>query len=115
MPSRARLLGPLGARLALAFLVVAVGALALLSGLVLAAAERDVSHLVRQEQNTTLADVADAAAAAHAEAGGWDTADLDAVVALAAHEAANVEVLDAAGRTVAGSPGRTGSAHLRTG
>lgn len=114
MPSRGGLLGPLGARLALAFLSVAVGALALLSGLVLAAAGRDVSRLVRQEQDITLADVADAAAAAYGEAGGWAGADLDAVVALAGHEDASVEVLDTAGRRVAGSPRSTGPAHART-
>jgi two-component system, OmpR family, sensor histidine kinase BaeS len=111
--SRARLLGPLGRRLALAFLAVAVGALALLSGLVVRAAERDVSRLVGQERDVTLADVADAAGAAYAEAGGWDGADLDAVVAVSDHEGADVEVLDAAGETVGGSPVLMKSAHWR--
>jgi hypothetical protein len=64
MPRRG-LLGPLGIRLALACLGVAVGALGMLSGLVLVAAERDVSHLVRQHQDDTVADVAHAARAAH--------------------------------------------------
>jgi two-component system sensor histidine kinase BaeS len=104
MPRRG-LLGPLGVRLALAFLVVAVGALMLLSGLVLVAAERDVSHLVRQDQDDTVADVAHAAARAYAEAGGWASAELALVTALAEDGGATVEVLDASGAPVAARPG----------
>ena len=107
------MLGPLGARLALAFLAVAVGSLALLSGLVLAAAGRDIARLVRQEQEISLADIAAAAGAAYAQAGGWEAADLDAVVALADHDEASVEVLDVAGRRVAGSVGPDRPADVR--
>lgn len=116
MPDRPRLLGPLGLRLGLAFLAVTVGALALLSGLVLRAASEDVSRLIRQEQDTTLVDVVAAAAAAYAEAGGWGGANLDAPLAIASHEKASVEVLDADGRRMGGARGRDPqvAAQLRT-
>jgi len=112
MTSRIRLLGPLGARLALAFLVVAVGALALLTGLVLVAAERDVTQLARQEQDHTMAAVASAAATAYARAGGWERVDLDPALALAADHQASLVVLDAAGRQVATSSGGSGRGPL---
>ena len=101
---RGSLLGPLGIRLALAFLAVAVGALAALSGLVLVAAGRDVSHLVREHQEDTLADVAAAAARAYTEVGGWASAELDLVTALAEEGGATVVVLDEDGGQVAASP-----------
>jgi two-component system sensor histidine kinase BaeS len=110
-------LGPLGIRLALAFLVVAMGALVVLSGLVLVAAGRDVSHLVRQHQDNTAAEVARAAARAYAEAGGWASAEFALVVALAEEGGATVVVLDASGRQLAASPGpgrRAGSGVVRS-
>lgn len=105
---------PLGARLALAFLGVTMGALAILVTLVLVAAERDVSQLAQREQEETLSAVAHAAAAAYAEAGRWDGADYDGVVALADFENSHVTVLDSDGRTVAASPGPARTARVRT-
>lgn len=104
MPTRRGPLGSIGIRLALAFLVVAVGAIVVLSGLVLAAARRDVSHLVRQHQDDTLNGVIQAAAVAYIEAGGWASAELNLATALAEDGGATVEVLDATGRLVAATP-----------
>jgi two-component system sensor histidine kinase BaeS len=91
----------------LAFLAVALGALALLSGLVLVAAERDVSDLVREEQDQTVTAVGDAVTAAYAEAGAWDTADLRPALAIATEGDANATVLDHTGRAVTSAGGLT--------
>ncbi|HEY1635286.1 MAG TPA: HAMP domain-containing sensor histidine kinase [Acidimicrobiales bacterium] len=95
------LLGPLGARLALAFLAVAIGAIGLLTGLTLAAARGDVSTLVHEQQQGTVGAVTHASATAYAEAGGWAGANLSGPQALAAEAGASLNVLDAAGRSVA--------------
>ena len=111
---RSGLLDALGARLALAFLGVTMGALAILVALVLVAAERDVSQLAQREQEETVSAVIRAAAAAYAEAGRWEGADYDRVVALADSENSHVTVLDGDGRTVAASPGPARTARART-
>jgi two-component system sensor histidine kinase BaeS len=97
------MVGPLTARLALAFLAVAMGALALLSVLVLVAATRDVADLARRQQDQTAGDVASEAAAAYRAAGGWAAADLDTAVALARLGGGTVVVLDESGRPVNGT------------
>jgi signal transduction histidine kinase len=102
MGSRPRLPESLGARLALAFVGVALGALALFGGLVLYASSRDVSDLTTRQQQETLAAVAHAASVAYTDAGGWRGADLDAPITLATGAGAQVTVLDGTGRVVAG-------------
>jgi two-component system sensor histidine kinase BaeS len=94
------MVGPLTARLALAFLAVAMGALALLSVLVLVAATRDVADLARRQQDQTAGDVASEAGVAYAAAGGWGAANLDTAVALARLGGGTVVVLDESGRPV---------------
>jgi two-component system sensor histidine kinase BaeS len=104
-PSRpwGRQLDRLGARLAVAFLVVALGAVAVLAGLVFEESRRDVSRLVRVEQDNAADAAAAAAAAAYRDAGGWAGADLGAVLAAAGDLGGAVAVLDAFGAPVAGS------------
>ena len=60
----ARVVGPLTARLAVAFLAVALGALALFSIPILAATAREVADLARRQQDQTAAEVAQAAGVA---------------------------------------------------
>ncbi|HMC07810.1 MAG TPA: ATP-binding protein [Actinomycetota bacterium] len=103
MPDRPALVGPLTARLALAFLMVAMGALSLLSTLVLIVGARDVAGLARQQQDEVATVVADAAAAAYSAAGGWASANLRTPLALARLGGGEVVVLDASGRAVTGS------------
>ena len=69
--SRLRVVGPLTARLALAFLAVALGALALFSVLMLVATTREVADLARRQQDQTASDVAEAAGVAYATAERW--------------------------------------------
>ncbi|MDQ3679905.1 MAG: ATP-binding protein [Actinomycetota bacterium] len=107
-------LGPLTARLALGFLLVALSALALMSGLLVVATDRDVTHLARQDQDETAVAVADAAAAAYAAAGGWTGADLDRALALAEEDRGHALILDANGQAVGASPGPALTARLHT-
>src|SRR2546425_943023 len=104
MPDPPALVRPLTARLALAFLMVAMGALSLLSTLVLIVGARDVAGLARLQQDEVATVVTDAAAAAYRAAGGWAGADLQTPLALARLGGGEVVVLDAWGRAVRGSP-----------
>jgi two-component system, OmpR family, sensor histidine kinase BaeS len=113
MPEKLRLLGPLGARLALAFIAVAMGALAVLGALVLVVAARDVTHLAREEQQHVVATVADAAATAYATAGDWPSADLRPARAVAAEAEAGVIVLDADGNHVDATSARLPTGRIR--
>ena len=98
--TRRGLFGPLAARLALAFVGVAVGAIILLTVLVLLAADRDVNHLARQQQTDTAADVAASAGDAYRQAGGWTGADLQTPLVVAADSGGRVVVIDDAGEPV---------------
>ena len=96
--------GTLGLRLALAFLAVALAAVALLAGLTAAFAAADVSTLASQ-QRTELAN-AIAAAAGTAWEGNrtWSSADLSSVLDFAAKTGAAVQILDQVGHIVESSP-----------
>ncbi len=95
----------LGLRLALAFLAVALAAVALLAGLTAAFAAADVSGLAsRQRQELTTA-IAVAAAAAWERQSNWPSADLSPVLDLAARTGADVQIRDKARRVVAHSRG----------
>ncbi len=110
-PSRPRVVGPLTARLALAFLAVALGALALFSALMLVATTREVADLARRQQDQTASDVAEAAGVAYATAErsgvGWDGAHLETLRPLAHLGGGEVVVLDESGKAVEGSPPKT--------
>ena len=97
--------GSLGLRLALAFLAVALAAVALLAGLTAAFAAADVSGLAaRQRQELTTA-IAVAAAAAYEREDSWSSADLSPVLDLAARTGAEIQIRDNAGRVVSHSRG----------
>ena len=99
--TRERLLSPLGLRLAAAFVVVAVAAVAVLAALTLASARDEVSSLVREVHEQDARAAATAAARAYAIAGGWEGADLTGAAAVAARGQANLTVRDAAGAVIA--------------
>ena len=100
--------GPLGLRLALAFVGVALAAVAVLAGLTAAYVAADVSHLVRQQQQHLTHAVAVAAGAAWNRGDSWTGADLSPVLDLAARVGADVQVRDTGGRVVRVSPGFAG-------
>src|SRR5215471_13381726 len=95
----------LGLRLTLAFLGVALAAVALLAVLTAVFSAADVSSLAARQR----ADLAGAAAAAAADSWnqghGWAGGSLGPVLDLAAYSGVQVRVRDPAGRTVAATPG----------
>jgi signal transduction histidine kinase len=96
-----RLLSPLGVRLAVAFVAVAVAAVAVFAGLTLVSANDEVSSLVVETHRQDARAAAEAAAQAYEDAGGWSGARLTSTAAVAARGQAAVTVVDAAGRVLA--------------
>ena len=98
--TRRRFLGPLGARLALAFLAVAFGAVVVLAALTAYGARTQVADLVRRQHQDRAVAVAASAGQAYEAAGNWQEADLSPAVALAAAADAQLEIRDRAGSQV---------------
>jgi two-component system, OmpR family, sensor histidine kinase BaeS len=94
----------LGLRLALAFLSVALAAVALLAGLTAALAAADVSALTNQQRADLTSAIAVAAGAAWDKNDSWASADLFPVLDLATRTGAEAQIRDAAGRVVTTSP-----------
>ncbi len=95
----------LGLRLALAFISVALAAVAVLAGLTAAFAAADVSALAARQHAELTSAIAVAVAAAWDRNDSWATADLSPVLDLAARTGADVQLRDQAGQVVASSPG----------
>src|SRR5215470_14020384 len=93
--------GTLGLRLALAFLSVALAAVALLAGLTAAFAAADVSNLASQQRAALAKAVAVSAGAAWDKNNTWSGADLASVLDLAASTGTAVQIRDQAGQVVA--------------
>ena len=97
--------GPIALRLALAFVAVALAAVALLAGLTAAFAAADVSDLASRQRTELTAAIAVAAGAAWDREKNWAGADLSPVLDLAARTGAVVQIRDQAGNPVTSSPG----------
>jgi two-component system, OmpR family, sensor histidine kinase BaeS len=97
--------GPIGLRLALAFIAVALLAVALLAGLTAAFAANDVSNLAAQQRRQLTQAMTVVAGAAWEKPGGWSTADLRMVINAGSNVGADLQVIDNSGRIVAASPG----------
>lgn len=95
----------LGLRLGLAFLSVALAAVALLAGLTASLAAADVSHLTSQQRTDLTSAIAAAAAASWDRGDNWGSADLSAVLDLATRTGAEAEILDRSGHVVIASSG----------
>jgi two-component system, OmpR family, sensor histidine kinase BaeS len=100
--------GPVGLRLALAFVGVALAAVALLAGLTAVFVAADVSHLVARQRVGLTRAVAAAAGPAWDRSDSWSGADLSPVLDLAALVGADVQVRDRAGGVISWSPGFSG-------
>jgi two-component system, OmpR family, sensor histidine kinase BaeS len=96
---------PVGLRLALTFLGVALASIAVLAGLVAAFAAADVSALATRQRTQLTNAVALAAAAAWGQNHTWESANLSPVLDLAADTGADAQIRDQSGRAVASSPG----------
>src|SRR5580692_3298276 len=95
----------LGPRLALAFLGVALAAVALLAVLAAVFSAVDVSSLANRQRDDLAAAVAVAAAASWSQEQGWEGADLMPVLELAQRSGLRLQVRDANGHAVATTPG----------
>ncbi len=104
MPGVAARGGTLGLRLALAFIIVALAAIALLAGLTAAFAASDVSTLASQQRSELASAIAVAAGAVWDRNNTWSSADLSPVLDLATRTGAAVQIRDQAGHVVASSP-----------
>jgi two-component system sensor histidine kinase BaeS len=91
----------LGLRLALAFLGVALAAVALLAGLAAAFAAADVASLATRQRSDLTSAIAVAAGAAWNRTDSWAGADLAPLLDLAARTGTDVEITAQAGRVVA--------------
>ena len=91
----------LGLRLTLAFLGVALAAVALLAVLTAVFSTVDVSSLVAMQRAGLANAIAATARDSWSEHQGWTGADLTAAIDLAAHSGVRVQVRDAAGHVVA--------------
>jgi two-component system sensor histidine kinase BaeS len=101
---------PIGLRLALAFLGVALAAVALLAVLAAAFAAADVANLASRQRSDLTSAIAVAAGAAWDRNDSWTGANLAPVVDLAARTGADVEIIDKAGQPRAVSPAFRGHA-----
>ena len=97
----ARLLGPLGWRLFAAFVLVGVGAVALLAALAVVSVRGQTSSLLASQRDQARHDIAGALAAAYARTGSWANADLTGAQALAESTGAQLVILNTAGSRVA--------------
>jgi len=97
--------GALGLRLALAFISVALAAIALLAGLTAAFAAADVSALATRQHAELTSAIAVAAGTAWDRSERWPAANLSPVLDLAARVGADIQIRDRSGHAVASSPG----------
>lgn len=100
VPSRGQ--GPVGLRLALAFVAVAVLAVGLVAGLAVVFSERDISVLVQQRRSDlTRTLTVDAVSTYNTGKPGWSDVDLKPALTLAESSGTEVAIVDAHGEVVA--------------
>ena len=85
-------------RLAVAFVMVAIAALAVFAVLTVSVARGQLEDLVSSVHRADTTEAATSAARAYAAAGGWENADLAGPVAIAARDQATITVIDASGQ-----------------
>src|SRR5665811_246338 len=105
-PSPARAgLGPLGRRLLLAFVLVAVSSVLVLTVAALIGVGRGFEVAAQVDHEQAAASASTAAGDAYRQAAGWDGADLSRTSAVAEAAGARLFVLDASGSSVGGGAG----------
>lgn len=111
MEAGRRALGPLGRRLLVAFVVVAVSSIAVLTVAALIGTDRGVATMQQEERQQIVERAATEAADAYEAAGGWSGADLSSVHAVADAAGARVTVLDVTGAVVSTTMPRARHGH----
>jgi signal transduction histidine kinase len=104
----------LGLRLALAFLGVALAAIALLAVLVAVFSSADVSSLAGKQRDELAGAISVAAGAAWERNSSWASADLTPILDLAAHSGVQLQLRDEAGHPVAATPGHAAGTEPRS-
>jgi two-component system, OmpR family, sensor histidine kinase BaeS len=99
-----RRLGPLGARFAAAFVVVALFAIAVFAVAMLIADQNNVGRLAATDRQHTASAIVMLATNSYESAGGWNAADLRAVSAFAQQAGVSVDLVDQSGSRLLGSP-----------
>ncbi|TFC10445.1 HAMP domain-containing histidine kinase [Cryobacterium algoritolerans] len=102
-------LGPLGRRLLLAFVLVAISSVLVLSGAALIGVDRGMQASQQAERAQIASAAAAAAADAYRTAGGWPAADLGRTLAIGDAASATLTVLDANGTTLSTGGMRMGN------
>lgn len=110
---RERVVGSLVARLALAFVAVALVAVGVLAGLTLFSSRSEIDQLADRQRDQDAASISATVAQAYRQAGGWDQSDLSGAFALAAAARAELTVVDSDGMLVANSPPSMGDLMTR--
>jgi two-component system sensor histidine kinase BaeS len=105
-PDRWALSGPLGRRLLVAFVLVALSSVAVLTVAALVGTDRGLASAHRAERQRVADRVAAEAGRAFARGGGWEDADLRAARAVADAAGADLVVRDATGSMIFPGPGR---------
>ena len=100
MARRGTPFGSIGVRLAIAMVVVAIGAVCVLAIFTLIAAKSDVSQVARQRQDRAAAGIEEAVSDAYHAGGSWQAAHLRTAAVLAVDGGSRLIVLDAAGSDV---------------
>jgi two-component system, OmpR family, sensor histidine kinase BaeS len=100
--------GSVTARLAVAFVGVALAAVALFAALTVVIESRDVSGLARAQADDLARAVAAASAAAYRAHDGWTGADLSDALAIGRAVGGDVRITNAGGATVGSVPGKAG-------
>jgi two-component system sensor histidine kinase BaeS len=95
----------LGLRLGLAFLAVALAAVALIALLTALFSARDVSSLAGNQRNELAGAFAVAAGSAWQQSHGWNDSELTPVIVFAKHSGVQLQVRDRAGHAVAATSG----------
>jgi len=96
-------IGQLGRRLALAFVAVALAAIAVNSAISAETLGADMTHIVMQQEGGTARAIAATSSAAYEDAG-WARADLSPAYDLARRAGAGLQLRDPAWRLVSSSP-----------
>jgi two-component system sensor histidine kinase BaeS len=97
--------GPIRLRLAMAFVAVALSAIALLAGLTAAFAAADVAQLASQQRTQLTQAMTTAAGATWETTDSWSHGDLTPLLDAGRRIGAEIKITDNAGRPVAASPG----------
>jgi two-component system sensor histidine kinase BaeS len=104
----------LGLRLTLAFLGVALAAVAVLAGLTAAFSARDVSSLADRQRTDLTRAIAVAAGVAWDKYNSWQSADLGPVLDLASRSGVDVQITDSTGHVVAQSDGSISAGQVQS-